>query len=243
MNTTIKQIGFGLLIYPILSFSLSAQQSDSVASAFSNAFQVNFINESAVYYHFYLSGSSSVRVGVSVDWNYYETNPGAGTYRSFWAGSSPGSSESSYSSSGINNNYSVTTSALYVFPLNKSHALQFKLGIGPDFSYSYNRNSSTENTVRDSTRNEYTNTYTTKSYGFGVLACGQIIVPLYSSFQLVAEYHLIGNYVWQNYESFYNNSDFINAILTSSDGSQRKNESRGWQFSLNRITFGIIYSF
>lgn len=238
-----KQLGMLLLSLSILCTVLSAQQSDSLKTdptLSTNAFQVNVINETAAYYYF---NSSSMRIGFSLIWNYSNTNPSNGKYIYSDAINTANTTSQTTSTSSKSNSYNAIISALYMLPLNTSHQLQFKLGIGPTLTFSHSRSNYESTNFNDSTRSESSDTYTNNSYGVGILICCQVLVPLNSSLQLTAEYNLLGNYVWQNYESNYNYSSSLNNNLSSSHISQQHNDSQAWQFSLSRITFGIKYSF
>lgn len=241
-----KLLGMLLLCISFFYLSSAAQQSDSLTNKSfitSNALQFNFINETAIYYYFNMSSSSSLRIGFSLFWNYSESSPSNEKYHSLNSGSSPDTIDETYSSSSTNNYYNAVISALYIFSLNKSSQLQINLGIGPAFTYYYSRSTSSGTAFHDSIRDESSNNYFNKNYGAGLLVCCQVLVPLNSSLQLIAEYSLLGSYVWQNYESNYSYSYFTYNRFTSSRLSQQSSDSHGWQFSLNRVTFGIKYSF
>ena len=73
-----KLLGMLLLSLSSLCTVLIAQQTDSLKTdpiPSTNAFQVNVINEAAVYYYF---NSSSMRLGFSLSWNYSNTDPSTG---------------------------------------------------------------------------------------------------------------------------------------------------------------------
>jgi len=238
-----KLLGMMLLSLFSLYTVLIAQQTDSLKTdptPSTNAFQVNFINEAAIYYYL---NSSSLRLGFSLSWNYNNTNPSTGKYQYTDAVNTSNTTSQSSSSTSNSNYYSAIISALHMFPLNTSNQLQFKLGIGPTLTFNHSRSNYGSNYLNDSIRSESSDTYTNNSYGIGVLICCQVLVPLNSSLQLTAEYNLLGNYLWQNNESNYNYSSILNNKLSSSNISQQNNDSQAWQFSLNRITFGIKYTF
>ena len=238
-----KLLGMMLLSLSSLYTVLIAQQTDSLKTdptPSANAFQVNVINEAAVYYYL---NSSSLRLGLSLSWNYNNTNPSTGKYQYTDAVNTSNTMSQSSSSTSNSNYYSAIISALHMFPLNTSNQLQFKLGIGPTLTFNHSRSNYGSNYLNDSIRSESSDTYTNNSYGIGVLICCQVLVPLNSSLQLTAEYNLLGNYLWQNNESNYNYSSILNNKLSSSNISQQNNDSQAWQFSLNRITFGIKYTF
>jgi len=238
-----KLLGMLLLSLSSLYTVLIAQQTDSLKTdpiPSTNAFQVNVINETAVYYYF---NSSSLRLGFSLSWNYSNTNPSTGKSLYTDAVNTANTMSQSSTLSNNSNYYTALISALYMFPLNTSDQLQFKLGIGPTLTLNHSRSNYGNTYFNDSTRSESSDTYTNNSYGIGVLICCQVLVPLNSSLQLTAEYNLLGNYLWQNNESNYNYSSILNNKLSSSYISQQNNDSQAWQFSLNRITFGIKYTF
>jgi hypothetical protein len=238
-----KLLGMLLLSLSSLYTVLIAQQTDSLKTGpipSTNAIQVNVINEAAVYYYF---NSSSLRLGFSLSWNYSNTNPSTGKSLYTDAVNTANTTSQSSSLSNNSNYYTALISALYIFPLNTSNQLQFKLGIGPTLTFNHSRSNYVSTDLNDSTRSESSDTYSNNSYGIGVLICCQVLVPLNSSLQLIAEYNLLGNYLWQNNESNYNYSSSLNNKLSSSYISQQTNDSQAWQFSLNRITFGIKYTF
>jgi hypothetical protein len=238
-----KLLGMLLISLSSLYTVLIAQQTDSLKTdpnPSTNAFQVNVINEAAVYYYL---NSSSLRLGFSLSWNYSNTDPSTGKYHYTDAINTSNTTSQSSSSSSNSNYYSAIISALHMFPLNTSNQLQFKLGIGPTLIFNHSRSNSGSTYLNDSIRSESSDTYTNNSHGIGVLICCQVLVPLNSSLQLTAEYNLLGNYLWQNNESNYNYSSTLNNKLSSLYISQQNNDSQAWQFSLNRITFGIKYTF
>ena len=238
-----KFLGMLLLSLSTLCPVLIAQQSEFLkndSTLSSNAFQANIINETAIYYYF---NSSSLRLGFSLSWNCSNTNPSTGKYLYSDAVNTANTTSQTSSSSSNSNYYNAIISALYMLPLNTSHQLQIKLGIGPTFIFNRSRSNYESTYLNDSTRSESSDLYTNNSYGIGILICCQALIPLNSSLQLIAEYNLLGNYAWQNNESKYNYSSIINNNHSSSHISQQSNDSQVWQFSLSRIIFGIKYSF
>jgi hypothetical protein len=84
------------------SFSLFAQQCDSLApccTALSSSLQINFINESALYYQFKAAETSSIRIGFSLNLSYSHTKPSNGEDFYYYTGSSPDSINEKSSSS------------------------------------------------------------------------------------------------------------------------------------------------
>jgi hypothetical protein len=246
MHKNLYCLGRSIIILTFFSFSLLAQQSDSLSacnSTMSDCLQINFINESAIYYHFKINETSSIRLGFSFNWDYDETRPSDDESHNYYTGINPDTIDEKYSSSGIQNSYNFVVSGLYMYSLNNLQKIKFKLGIGPDFTYYHNRWSRTYNIRRDSIRNDGNDMSIKKEIGMGVMLCCQIIIPLYSNLELTADYNLIGNYMWYRSESNYNDFHFRNDIVASSDVSQSHSYSNGWRFSLNQIKFGLIYCF
>ena len=128
----------------------------------------------------------------------------------------------------------------FLFSLVSKAKYNIYLGAGPNISYSYGKSNSnrSENYNNDSTIRNYGSTYTTKSYGIGVISIIGIEAYLTKTITLFAESHVTGAKKWSNNDSEHNSTE-NHSGSTSTNFSNNSETTSGWSANIQLVKVGL----
>lgn len=227
-----------LMLFANISYSQSDNENNSGNKLDLQSMQINFINETAFYYHFPINGNFSLRSGLSAFWNYEEKKDDEGYHKEFDGLSNYREQKST--DRGINNTYEVILSSQLLYNLNEYKYAKVYLGVGPSFIYSLMKYTSNTSEYTDTTFTRYGNESNYTTYGIGPSISILIKTHIYSSISLVSEYNFSAFYAryivdyTSRYETKYSeSSQYFHK-------SETHRESSGWKLRFSNVRVGLL---
>lgn len=243
-----------LAILALLIVTFTAQRtfsqttdSSSTSSTSCGALQIQSVGGWGVYYIGDLSRSSFFRVGADLALNhstYSGTMSDHFLYTS--SSSSPSSDTMTEQPSETTNSYGVALSALYIQKLAEYKSTFLYCGVGPMFTYSWEKGTDsypyTQTSEGMTTTSEYTENFTDRTSGIGPIAILGIRSGLVDHIGISAEVGLSAIYQWNTVtESSLSTTTSTGAIpYTSSENDNSNYHLNGWVVSLTSVRIGVV---